>query len=216
MKKHIALLMALTAPLFAGTSGKEVVAEPQPTLLEWFAGGSIGYLTELEEPMYHLHLGQDTSLQFSGWDFAWFAEIGYAEKDESGGGSATPGQLPPSFDLDQLDSAILNSRGSYDLSIMPITINGKLEREIAENWNVYAGAGVGFAQVDLDVTEPALSDDDWVLTFQAFTGVQYDINESWEAYGGARWIYYDDADLGGLTLDLDDDFLFELGARYNF
>jgi hypothetical protein len=43
-----------------------------------------------------------------------------------------------------------------------------------------------------------------------------DLNESWEAYGGARWIYFDDADIGALTLELDDDFLFELGARYNF
>lgn len=189
--------MALTAPLFAGTSGKEVVAEPQPTLIEWFAGGSLGYLTELEEPMYHLHLGQDTSMQFSGWDFAWFAEIGYAEKEDTGTGSLSDNPL------------------TGEMTYMPITINGKLEREIGENWNLYAGAGVGYAQVDVDI--PFLgSDDDWVLTFQAFTGVQYDINESWEAYGGARWIYYDDADLGGLTLDLDDDLLFELGARYNF
>lgn len=210
------VLACLAAPAFAG-SGKEVVAEPQPqpSLLEWFAGASVGYLTEFEEPMYHLHVGQDTNLQLGGWDFAWFLEIGYAEKEESGGGSTLP-VLPPSFDLDELEQALALTSGSYDLSIMPVTINGKFERSFAQNWNVYAGAGIGMAQVDLDVSPGIVSDDDWVFTAQVFTGVQYDINESWEVYGGARWMYFDDAEIGAFTLELEDDFLLELGARYNF
>jgi opacity protein-like surface antigen len=226
MKLIAPLIVALALPAFAG-SGKEVVPEPvaEPSLLQWFAGGSIGYLTEFEEPMYHLHVGQDTQYQIGGWDFAWFLEIGYTDKDESYTGSLStiPPALPSSFSLDDLEDYLSTNAGpvgawNYDMSIIPITLNGKFEREFAQNWKVYAGAGAGFALVDLDVNAgtTSLSDDDWVFTAQVFAGVQYDINPKWELYGGARWIYFDDADIGAYTLKMDDDFLFEIGTRYNF
>ncbi len=226
--KLLIATMALAAtPLFAGTSGKEVVAPvEQPSLYEWFAGASIGYLTEFDEPMYHAHVGVDTPYSLGGWDLALFLEIGYTEKDESytGTNSGAPNPEPTSFDLDQLESYLAANATSgeiwgYDLSIMPITFNGKLERDLTDKLYTYVGAGVGFSQVDLDVnmgTSGNLSDDDWVFTAQVFAGIGYDINESWETYGGARWIYFDDADIGSSTLEIDDDILVELGLRYNF
>jgi hypothetical protein len=78
------------------------------------------------------------------------------------------------------------------------------------------------ALVDLsfNIEDDDFSDDDWVFTGQLFTGVNYNFNPDFEVYGGARWIYYDDASLSdeGLSgdLELEDDFLFELGARFNF
>ena len=216
MKKALILLTALSLPAFAGT-GKEVVAEPEPSDSAWFAGASIGYLFEFEEPMYHLHLGQDTGKQIGGWDLSWFLEIGYTEKDEAGGGSA-PGTLPASYDLDSLEAAIAGTAGAFDLEVMPITINSKFEKALNEDFTAYVGAGVGFANIDLSVTgvTTPVSDDDWVLTAQIFAGVIYDINTDWELYGGGRWMYFDEADIGATTLDLDDDFLLELGVRYNF
>ena len=108
---------------------------------------------------------------------------------------------------------------SYDLDIMPITLNVKLERPLTDNLNVYVGGGLGVASVDLSVNAGELdnfSDDDWVFVGQLFAGMNYNFNEAFEVYGGARWIYYDDADISQYTFEMDDDFLFEIGARFNF
>ena len=245
MKTIPLLILSMTMPVFAGTSAKEAVAPaaaPEPCLFTWFTGASVGYLTELEEPMYHFHIGTDTCWKLGGWDVSLFAEIGYTEKDDSWS-NRTPNPVPQdlqvilpaippppsSFDLGELESGLstVASRGGggtgYDLDIMPITINVKLERPLTGNLNAYFGAGVGAALVDLSVDGGAwgdLSDDDWVFVGQLFAGLNYNFNPNFEVYGGARWIYYDDASLseGGVSVDfeMDDDFLFELGARFNF
>ncbi len=236
MKTIPLFLLSLALPAFAGTSGKEVVPAPAPNpcLFTWFAGGSVGYLTELEEPMYNLHVGTDTCWKVAGWDVALFAEIGYAQKDEDWSSGynnqlqGAPGPIDLNGDLGDLENALedladFSPYGTgYDLDIMPITLNAKLERQLSGNLNAYFGAGIGLALVDLsvDLGYDDLSDDDWVFTGQIFAGLNYNFNENCEVYGGARWIYFDDAELsdGGYSgnLELDDDFLFELGARYNF
>jgi opacity protein-like surface antigen len=239
--KTIALLPFLLAlPAFAGPSAKEVIAPvqaPAPCLFTWFAGGSVGYLTEFEEAMYNLHIGTDTCWNVGGWNVALFAEVGYTEKDEDWSGSrqvSTFGAiliptLDDTFDLDDADdylSALADSSGldtGYEIDILPITLNAKFERPLSGNLNAYFGGGLGVALVDVDVDAGPfgdLSDDDWVFTAQIFAGLNYNINPAVEIYGGVRWIYFDDADLsdGGAsgTLELDDDFLFEIGGRYNF
>ena len=246
MKTILLLPLVLTLPVFAGPMPSEVVAPAQvPCEFRWFAGGSVGYLTELEEPMYTLHLGSDTGWSLGGWCVAIFAEVGYADKDDDWSGRGEPIIGPTlaadnpadfldvedggSFSLDDLDdlldeAANYSVRGtSYDLDVLPITLNVKLERELTGNLNGYFGGGLGAARVDLDVDAGDFgdfSDDDWVFVAQLFAGLAYDFTEQFEIYGGVRWIYFDDADLsdGGVggTLELDDDFLFELGARFNF
>ena len=105
---------------------------------------------------------------------------------------------------------------------MPITLNVKLELQLTGNLNAYFGGGLGMARVDLSVDYGygEVADDDWVFTAQLFAGLSYNVTQNFEVYGGARWIYLDGADLsdsgGSATLDLDDDWLFELGLRYNF
>lgn len=241
MKTIPVCLLSLSLPVLAGTTEYVApAAAPEPCLFTWFAGGSVGYLTELEEPMYHLHLGTDTCWNLGGWGVALFAEIGYAEKDDSWTGrqqkpNGTIGaeealrparpERPSSFDLDDLESglpmiaAMGGGNTSYDLDIMPITLNVKLERPLTGNLNVYVGGGLGVAAVDLSVNAGELdnfSDDDWVFVGQLFAGLNYNFNEAFEVYGGARWIYYDDADISQYTFEMDDDFLFEIGARFNF
>ncbi len=236
MKTIPLFLLSLALPAFAGTSAKEVVPPPAPNpcLFTWFAGGSVGYLTELEEPMYNLHVGTDTCWNLGGWDVALFAEIGYTQKDEDWN-SDYDRQFEPAIgpsnlsgDLGDLEDALEDIANytpydtGYDLDIMPITLNVKLERQLTGNLNAYFGAGLGMALVDLsvDLYDENLSDDDWVFTGQVFAGMNYNFSENFEVYGGARWIYFDDADLSdegmGGTLELDDDFLLELGARFNF
>lgn len=243
MKTIPMFLLGLSLPLLAGTSAKETVAPAasEPCVFTWFAGGSVGYLTELEEPMYNLHVGTDTCWKLGGWNVALFAEIGYAQKDEDWSGSRrqvgteAPFYLDSMFDsdsfngsLDDLESALSDVADftpydtSYDFDVMPITLNVKLERQITGNLNMYFGGGLGMALVDLsfEIGNNDFSDDDWVFTGQLFAGVNYNFNPNFEVYGGARWIYYDDASLSdnGLSgdLEMDDDFLFEIGARFNF
>lgn len=242
MKTISLLLLSFAIPAFAGTSAKEVVAPapaPDPCIFTWFTGASIGYLTEFEEPMYNFHIGTDTCWNIGGWDVALFLEIGYTEKDDDW--SNVPWNPPPtsevnegqpdfielengSGDLDDLEKALSQNAANgwgntgYDLDIMPITFNVKLERPLSGNLNAYVGGGLGMALVDLSVdTGPAsFSDDDWVFTGQLFAGLNYNFTPNCEMYGGARWIYLDDASLGGFDLELDDDFLLEIGVRYNF
>jgi opacity protein-like surface antigen len=245
MKTIPLLLLGFSLPVFAGTSAKEAVApavSPEPCLFTWFTGASVGYLTEFEEPMYNFHIGADTCWKLGGWDVALFAEIGYTEKDDSwsnvpgivngdGDGdliaqiAAPPPPVPDSLDLDELEDALAAAAAAgfgdtnYDLDVMPITLNAKLERPLTGNLNAYFGGGLGMALVDLSADGGVLgsaSDDDWVFTAQLFAGLNYNINETFEVYGGARWIYFDDADIEDVTFELDDDFLFEIGGRINF
>jgi opacity protein-like surface antigen len=239
--KHILLLpFVLTLPAFAGPSPSQPAA-PAPSLYTWFAGASVGYLTELEEPMYNLHVGTDTSWNLGGWNVALFGEIGYAGKDEDWSGSGYDFVSSTSnsddfelidggsFDLGDLESLLSDISDftpydtSYDLDLMPITLNAKFERPISGNLNAYFGGGLGVARVDLDVNFGGgydISDDDWVFTAQLFTGLNYNVNQNFEVYGGVRWIYYDDASFSGDhvsgDLEVGDDYLFELGARFNF
>lgn len=241
MKTIPMCLLGLSLPLLAGTPVKETVAPAAsgPCAFTWFAGGSVGYLTELEEPMYNLHVGTDTCWNLGGWDVALFAEIGYAQKDEDWSSSYiepnVTAQADGLGDLDIQNGSLDDLAGllgaiadmtpydtSYDFDIMPITLNVKLERQLIDNFNVYFGGGLGVALVDLSIEAGPydFSDDDWVFTGQLFAGVTYNFNPDFEVYGGARWIYYDDASLSdsGLSgdLEVDDDFLFEIGARFNF
>jgi len=206
MKTLIAIALFAATPAFAGTSAKSPVPAPppapEPCLFTWFVGGSVGYLTEFEEAMYTLHVGTDTCWNVGGWDIALFAEVGYTEKD---GNILDPVLTAPTF-------------VPFDIDIIPVTANIKFERALSGNLNAYFGAGLGFSRVDLSIG--GSSDSDWVFTAQVFAGLVYNVNQNFEVFGGARWIYFDDADLtiGGVsgTLDMDDDFLLEAGLRYNF
>ncbi len=233
MKSILLLPFALVLPLSAGTSAKQTIAPAaqESCLFSWFAGGSVGYLTEFEEPMYNLHVGTDTCWNVVGWNVALFGEVGYTQKDDSFSGQDRQSTPPRSnnFDIDSMSSGLqyLSNIGAgrtgYDLDVMPLTLNVKLERLLTGNLNAYFGAGLGMALVDLDINAGRFgnySDSDWVFTAQAFAGLNYNVNANVEIYGGARWVYFDKAELsdGGesASLDLGSDCLLELGARYNF
>lgn len=252
MKSILLLPFVLALPVFAGTSAKDVVAPAAaaaPCLFTWFTGASVGYLTELDAPMYNVHLGTDTCWKIAGWDVALFGEVGYTETDEDYSGRRIPtfqgaslaqpefAQPEPGLSFQNGDSFSPDEMGDalndladlsgfdtgYDLDIMPLTFNVKLERQLTGNLNAYFGAGLGAALVNLDVNAGPFgdySDDDWVFTAQVFAGVNYNFCSSFEVYSGVRWIYLQEADFSDkgsdATLDLEDDFLFELGARFNF
>lgn len=221
MKNTLIALLLAGGTAFAGTTSKEVITpapEPPPGLWQWFAGASIGYLFDYEEEMYHAHLGVDTPWDWGGWKSAFFVELGYAETDDS---------------VPITDPTFTNPLGSVtapfvsDFSMMPLTLNFKLEREIANNLNFYFGVGAGVAFTSFDgyanfarVPDLYVSNDDEVFYAQVFTGLNYDVSDSFEIYSGFRWIYLDDSSIAGAPASgiasFDDDFLGELGVRFNF
>jgi opacity protein-like surface antigen len=151
-------------------------------------------------------------------------DYGYCSKDSYGCDDDYEFFESSSFTVDELEEALSTAPFSsrYKLRIIPVTANVKFERALSGNLNAYFGAGLGMANVDLSVRSggASLSDDDWVFCAQVFAGLVYNISPAFEIYGGGRWIYFDDAEFGSngasATLELDDDFLIELGGRFNF
>ena len=221
MKTFLLLPLLLAAPVFAGTSAKQVVAPaPDPCLTTWFAGASVGYLVELEEPMYNAHFGVTNSCWKVGpGTISLFAEVGYTSHDWSWSSRGY---------FDDNEGRI---KETIDLTIVPITANIKFDFPIANNLNFYIGGGLGVAWMDVDSDFRAGgfsshdSDSDWVFTAQIFAGLSYSVTTNCEIYGGARWIYYADPTFFGTSVDLGDlpntgdigsDWLFELGVRFKF
>ena len=204
---------ALLSVLAAGSlmAGEKAALEPmmppppEPSIWQWFVGGSVGYLDELDTEMYTLHAGVDFPNQLAGWDQAAYLEIGFATLDEVLYSGSNSGYLN--------NGKGMSSHIKYEADILPITINYKLERALTESLNMYLGGGIGV--VNLDLSGGGMSDDDWTFYGQVFAGILYNVNETWEIYGGARWIYMDDSTLFGMDIDNQDDFMVEIGTRIN-
>jgi opacity protein-like surface antigen len=115
-----------------------------------------------------------------------YAEVGYSEMDDS----------------------------PVDLEFIPLTLNYKLDYQFGGGFSFYAGAGLGAAFQDVEVF--GASDDSVEFMAQAFAGIGYDISESFQIYGGARYIWIDDTELLGVSVDSGDDVALEIGARFRF
>jgi opacity protein-like surface antigen len=220
MKRYTLALLITSSVALAGDpgsaksakGGKEIVPEAA-TLWAWFAGASGGYLLDNESGMVHGHLGVDLPRRVAGFDQALFLEVGWTEcGDDWEHRGDLKGAAPPST----------SKAFATDLQIIPITLNWKLERQLAPRLSFYMGAGAGIAIVDMDVSGAINgSDDDVVFFGQVFAGLLYNLTDDFEVYGGVRGIYMDEPDLsvGGMDLGgntLDTDVLIEGGGRVNF
>ena len=103
---------------------------------------------------------------------------------------------------------------NIDLDIVPITIDYKYEFAFTDSFGLYVGAGVGGANVD--ISAGFVSDDEWVLTAQAFAGLVFEVTPSFEIYTGVRYLWMDDVSLAGANVDSLDDFGVGAGIRFNF
>ena len=227
--------LALAALAQAGeeAAGKAVIA-PAPAPVcdwSWFGGGSVGYVTgdaieseldDWDEPIYTLHLGLERKCPGDNCSHAFFLEVGYTEHDDS---LRKPGEVaaqespasegPPEGDTIRID---------IDMEIIPITLNYKYECLLSDKLNWYAGAGAGIALFDSEGTETttvgseSISSDDTVFYAQIFAGLVYNISDSLELFGGVRYIFMDDPEDGGVSIDapLDGAVQYELGGRINF
>ena len=198
---------------------------PSGGLWEWFAGGSVGYLTDLETEMYGLHAGVEYRDPAAAGTHAIFLEVGYADDDAR-------------YSLLSTAPGGRSEWAAIDLDIIPITLNYKFEAPLTESLNYYLGAGVGIAILDgsqswgwSQVTAPPNpfsgggSVDDTEVRFYGhiFAGLTYNLSESFELFGGARYIIMDDFDVPfqatgapSYSAGIDGDVLVELGVRFNF
>lgn len=215
---------ALASTAHAGTdySAKAMPQAAAPSCLwSWFAGGSGGYLSgDWDEDIYTLHVGAERKCTGSDASHAVYLEVGYTEKSDSYGSSLSNDPykktiiITPRFGFD------------YDIEIIPITLNYKYERTLSGNFNWYVGAGAGIALYDAEMSSGlikggSISNDDNVFYAHVFAGVTYNVSESFEIFGGVRYVYMDDPDFfsgAAIEDDLspDGDLHIEIGARFNF
>ncbi len=194
--------LLLAVPAFAGTSQVMTESSPPPqqeNLWSWFVGASGGYLFDFEEDMYTLQIGAKSPWSVSGWSVSLFGEVGWTQNHDDV-------DLPSEF----------RGNASSDVDIIPVTFNVKFEHPISGALTGYFGGGVGASYVDADIDffEFHDSGNDWVFTGQVFAGLAYHFNETSEIFVGARWIYFDDPDLDGISLG--DDVMVEGGLRFHF
>jgi len=199
MKKFALTLLAgltLAASAQAGEdySAKAPAIAPAPALWTWFAGGSVGYLTDMDTEMYTLHVGAEYKPNDIS-SHAVFLEVGYGNPSKS-------------FD----DG---NTKFNVDIDMIPITLNYKYERQLVGNLNWYVGAGAGVMVLDggSHSVFDGLSETEFLA--QAFGGLVYNVSDSFEVFGGARYMYVTDDNLDNLDA-YGDDWLIELGVRFNF
>lgn len=198
MKNTLLLSLLFASPVIAGTS-QVIETAPAPVYQDntwdWFVGGTAGYLFDADEDIYTLQLGTNSPWSVSGWSVALFVEAGWTENHDTFAGPG-PG-------------------GNPVLDIVPITFNAKLEKTITGNLSAYVGGGLGPAYIEGDYS-PAFggSQDDWVLSAQAFAGVAYKITPAFEVFTGARWLWLDDPNFAGTKLE--DDISVEGGLRFYF
>ena len=226
---YITTAVAMTAAAFAGSS--PVIAPtppPAPSLGGWFFGGSYGQLEsshngenavfnaindpdldsvdigDIDFDVYTLHVGRDLGTQVMGCDLAAYLEVGYMSGDQTAYLTYLDG---PAFDYESF---------GFEVVIVPITLNLKLERPIYGPVNGYLTGGIGYAFSNLEVSgENSISDGGFYA--QASAGLLYNVNAQFEVFAGGRWSYLSGLEFdSNLDLELDDEFSWEVGARYNF
>jgi opacity protein-like surface antigen len=231
MKKYTLTLLTGLAFASSAQAGEDYSAKapptpiPEPCLWTWFAGGSGGYVDNIDNDMWTLHVGAEYKCPGSESSHAVFLEVGWTDwnDDASYGIGYHPYGENGYFayqDRYNID---------FDYSVVPITINYKYENRLFGPVNWYVGGGVGVAISSIDVKIRGASNLDWDDTEtnfygHVFAGVVWNITDAFEAYGGVRYIYMDGTDKistggindGELAGILDDDVFYELGIRFNF
>jgi Outer membrane protein beta-barrel domain len=202
----ITAMMLSVVSSYAGDSKMAIEPAAAPSapssLGNWFLGGTVSQLDDLDTQMYALQGGYDFAGDMAGFKSSVYLEVGYIQDD---------------FNLDnpQLEQFI-----DLETQIIPVTLNYKAERQIAGNLGFYvtAGAGVAFNEVEINGS----SDDSENFYAQASTGLVYNITERFEVFGGVRWLYLNEVEAAPFVNpteskgDVNDDFALELGGRFNF
>jgi hypothetical protein len=162
-------------------------------------------IDDFDFEMYTLHVGRDLGVQFLGCDLAAYLEVGYLNGDASLG-----------LYESSISGPALSGTTGVDIEIIPITFNLKAERILFGSIKGYISGGIGYAFTNTEL----LGDDDSDGGFfaQASMGLAYDVTDNWEIYGGARYLWLSELDLGDTvgSSELDNNVGYEVGLRYSF
>jgi hypothetical protein len=223
MKHHqliLAVTTGLSASAIAGTTEVVQSEAPAPAPVSnnsWFAGASFGRLYDvganldtnlgfngelgdLEFDMYSAHVGKRFESGLYGFNSALYLEVGLLDGD---------------LDFENPTGlGVLFNQFNADINIVPVTLNGMLERNIVGGLGVYVGAGVGYGFTEIEVFDE--SDRDGGLYAQASAGLTYKFNETFEVFGGARWVYLESLEFADSPFELEDGFAWEAGLRFSF
>jgi hypothetical protein len=214
----IAAVTGLSASALAGTESVPAPMQPPVSESVWFAGASYGRiydagasldinlnvnedLGDMDFDMYSLHVGRRFNGGMAGFDAALYLEVAYFDGDID-------------FDVPVTGGLGLFDQFNADVDIIPVTLNGMLERNIYGGLGVYLGGGLGYGFTEVDFLNA--SDSDGGFYAQVSAGLNYKFTETFEIFGGARWVYLDSLDFGNSTLEIDDGFAWEAGLRFNF
>lgn len=215
--KAIHASVSAAAILVAGAHAGETYVpapapEPAPTYSYggWFAGGGVDYLFDAEEAYVNGHFGYEW-----GGGSSVFLEVGWTEADQDYYSPVIPTPLPFPTGNGGVGGGI---GGGFivpvGVDLIPVTANYKYEVPWGDSVSFYIGGGIGATYTDLSVG--AFGDTDWSFTAQAFTGVVFNVSESFEIYTGLRYMWIDDSSLFGVNIDDLDDFGAGVGFRFNF
>ncbi|HEY0864201.1 MAG TPA: outer membrane beta-barrel protein [Lacunisphaera sp.] len=152
-------------------------------------GADAGYLLDSEEEYLSARLGFEFKAQ-EALSHQIELEIGYSQADEAG----------------------------LSADILPVTLNYRLQAAGTGGFGYYAGLGAGFARTSIDgasIFGPVrLRDTSFAA--QAFAGVTYQVGPSTTLSLGAKYIWIDDANFAGSTVEVGDDVALQAGFSFKF
>jgi outer membrane protein W len=108
--------------------------------------------------------------------------------------------------------------GSFKADLLPVTLNYRLQTASTGKFGYYFGAGAGFARATIDgvsINGPVrLRDHSFAA--QAFAGVTYQVGPSTNLSLGAKYIWVDDMEFVGSTVEVGDDVAIQAGFTFKF
>lgn len=153
------------------------------------AGADVGYLLDREEAYYTGRFGLQLKASES---YAHFldTEVGYADTTVAGG----------------------------DGSLLPVTLNYRLQGRTTGAFGYYVGAGAGFARVRADGVSinGSVRLHDSSFAAQGFAGLTYQASPSTTLYAGAKYVWIDDVKLAGSKVEIGDDVALSAGLSLRF
>lgn len=152
-------------------------------------GADVGYLFDSKEAYYTGRVGLELNHSLT-LSHQLEVEVGYTKSEESGA----------------------------DGSLLPVTLNYRLQGDMADGWGYYAGLGAGVARTRVDgvsINGPVRLHDT-SFAAQAFAGVEYRFTPAAAATVGLRYIWIDDVKLAGTRFEIGDDVAVSAGLSFKF
>jgi opacity protein-like surface antigen len=209
-------------------SGNGAPAVPNGTAVA--AGTPYGWTTEFES-------GMSASAEFGmryGGGLRSGVELAYTKSDVERHAGVTLG----STNIDGVDAAVLTGSatklgatvgqivddGQGDISNTSLFANLYYDFNLGGAFQPYVGAGIGFAQVNVDYSPSGvgiINGDDTAFAWQLKGGVTWKMDQNWEAYGEYAYRQTDDISLDNKlfpgTLDIENtQSVFSVGVRFKF